>query len=88
MLLGVRGAFDRVRDHARLRVRTDRVEFGGGQACIRHQRPRVELRGGEQQHDLHDAVLGHDHHAIAATHAPFAQQRGSGIDGFQKLRIG
>ena len=66
----------------------DRIEFGGRQARVRHQRPRVELRGGEQQHDLHDAVLGHDHYAIAATHAPFAQLRGGGIDGFQKLRAG
>ena len=88
VLRGVDGAFHPVRDHARLRVCANRVELGRGEARVRHQGPRVELGGREQQDDLRDAVFRDDHHAVAAAYAPFVQLRGGGLDGLQELRAG
>ncbi|CAH2786347.1 MAG: Flavin prenyltransferase UbiX [uncultured Paraburkholderia sp.] len=88
VLRGVGRAFGYIRDYARLRMRADRIEFGGRQARVRHQGLGVEFRGGEEQHDLRDAVLGDDHHAVAAAHAPVAQQVGGSVDGLAQLARG
>ncbi len=68
-------------------MRGDRIEFGGRQPCVRHERPRVEAGGREQQHDLRDAVFRDDHHAVAALHAEARQPRGRRIDGLRQIAV-
>lgn len=75
------------RDQPRLRVRGDRVELGRREARVRYDRPRVEPCRREQQHDLRDAVLRDDHHAVAAPHAEAAQALGGGLDRARELRV-
>jgi hypothetical protein len=52
---------------------------------VRHERPGVELRGSEQQHNLGDAVLRDDHHPVAASHTPFAQLLRGRVHGLEQL---
>jgi hypothetical protein len=72
--------------HTRLRVIADRIDFACRKARVREQTPRVELRRGEHQHDLRDAILTHDHHAIAALHAEIGKLPGGVVDGSHEFR--
>ncbi|MDR8939242.1 hypothetical protein FEP65_06170 [Burkholderia multivorans] len=75
------------RGQLRARVRGDCVELGRRQPRVRHERPRIDARGREQQHDLRDAVFRHDHHAVATAHAERREPRRDGIDGLRELGV-
>jgi hypothetical protein len=77
---------DHVGREARPRVCANGVEFDRRESRVRNERPRIEARSGEEQHDLRDAVFSDDHHAVAASHAALAQECGRGVHGFGKLR--
>jgi hypothetical protein len=68
----ISGRFRYVRDESRPRMCGDCVQLRRRKPRVAQQRPCVEPRRREQQHDLRHAVFGDDHHAVAATHAQFA----------------
>ena len=85
---GELGDLDGVEDQARAAMVADLVQFALRQPRIDHHRPGVEGRGGEHEGRERQAVLAHDHDAIARPRAVVPERVCRAVDDPGQIAVG